>query len=375
MHFWCPELFKLGGIQRYSRYLLEALFADAGVAVQHVLLKNDSVLAADFQPPAETRFTFAGERPGMLRTPFFAAELVGLGLLHKPDVVITSHLNFSPAAHVLKRLAGVPFWTVAHGFEAWDAHRPTLLHALRACDRVLAVSSYTRSVLVERHGLDPARVHLMPNTFDEVRFQPAARPLPLLQRLGIDPAKRIILTVARIEERERYKGYDQIIRALPEVLHSVPDAHYLLVGRGNDVGRVHEMIAQRGLTDSVTVAGDVEDDELPGCYNACDLFVMPSKREGFGIVFLEALAAGKPVIAGKFDGSVDPLLQGELGILLDPDNTAEIRDAIIAVLQGVHPLAILRDPAALRQRAIEAYGIERFRRTLQRHFQDFFDGR
>lgn len=372
IHFWCPELFKLGGIQRYSRYLLEALFAEPLARVERVLLKNDGAVSADLQAPSGTKFTFAGSAGAGWRTPFFAAELVGHGAWHRPDLVLTSHLNFSPAAHLLQRLRGVPFWTVAHGFEAWDAQRPSVLRALRACDRVLAVSSYTRAVLIDRHGLRPERVHLMPNTFDAERFQPGPRPLPLLQRLGIDPAKRIILTVARIEERERYKGYDQIIRTMPEVLSCVPEAHYLLVGRGNDAGRVQQMIAQRGLGHCVTVANDIEDDELPDCYRACDVFVMPSKREGFGIVFLEALAAGKPVVAGKLDGSVDPLLHGELGILLDPDNAAEIRDAIIDVLLGRHPLAVLRDPVALRRRAIEAYGITQFRAKLQRHFTEFF---
>lgn len=372
VHFWCPELFKLGGIQRYSRHLLEGLAEDPSAKVERVLLKNDSGLPPDFRPPPATSFTFAGTAGRGLRTPFFAAELIGHGAWGKPDLVLTSHLNFTPAAHLLKRLRGVPFWTVAHGFEAWDAHRPSVLRALQACDRVLAVSSYTRKVLIERHGLHPERVHLMPNTFDAERFQIRPRPVKLLERLGIDSNRRIILTVARIEERERYKGYDQILRVLPQILSVVPDAHYLLVGRGNDLGRVREMIGQRSLADRVTLATDVEDDELPGCYNACDVFVMPSKREGFGIVFLEALASGKPVIAGEVDGSVDPLLHGRLGILLDPDNAAAIRDAIVAVLQGMHPLEALRQPEFLRRSAIENYGIDQFRAILHRHFIDFF---
>ncbi|MBS0656721.1 MAG: glycosyltransferase family 4 protein [Verrucomicrobia bacterium] len=359
-------------MQRYSRHLLEGLVEDPLVRVERVLLKNDHGLPADFSAPPQTRFTFAGSAGRALRTPFFAAELVGHGAWQKPDLVLTSHLNFSPAAHLLQRLRGVPFWTVAHGFEAWDAHRPSVLRALRACDRVLAVSSYTRQVLIDRHGLRPERVHLMPNTLDAERFRPRPKPLALLQRLGIDPRRRLLLTVARIEERERYKGYDQILRILPQVLTVVPEAHYLLVGRGNDLARVHEMIAQRGLGDRVTVATDVEDDELPDCYNACDVFVMPSKREGFGIVFLEALASGKPVIAGKVDGSVDPLLHGELGLLVDPDNAAEIRDAVVSVLLGTHSLAVLNEPEALRQRTIDHFGLAQFRRCLHQHFVDFF---
>ncbi len=362
---------SLGGIQRYSRYLLEALFAEPRVAVTEVALKNDLAVAGDFRTPPGTHVGFGGDG-GPFRTAAFASTLLWLGLRHRPDVILTSHLNFTPVAHLLKTLTRIPFWAVAHGFEAWDIERPSIRRALRACDRVLAVSSYTRSVLIDKHGLDPARVHLMPNTFDAEAFQPAPKSRALLERYGIAPDAKVILTVARVSERERYKGHDQIIRALPEILQAVPKAHYLIVGRGNDEPRIREMIAQRGLEASFTLADAVPDEELCAHYNLGDVFAMPSKREGFGIVFLEALACGKPVIAGNQDGSVDPLLGGELGVLVDPENGAEIRDAIISVLERKHPLAILYDGPALRQRVITAFGLPRFRATLSRHFTEFF---
>ena len=115
--------------------------------------------------------------------------------------------------------------------------------------------------------------------------------------------------------------------------------------------------------------GSVENSELPAFYNLCDVFAMPSKGEGFGIVFLEALASGKPVIAGNKDGSVDALLGGELGVLIDPDDLSQLEQALVLTLSRKHPLTILQDPNALRQRVIEAFGYSQFTRAVKENFR------
>jgi glycosyltransferase involved in cell wall biosynthesis len=120
------------------------------------------------------------------------------------------------------------------------------------------------------------------------------------------------------------------------------------------------LIRELGLTDAVILAGYIPDHELRAFYNLCDVFAMPSKGEGFGIVFLEALACGKPVIAGNKDGSVDAVLNGRLGVRVDPESVDEISEALIQVLSKSHPLQILRQPEALRCGVIDAYGSKRF---------------
>jgi glycosyltransferase involved in cell wall biosynthesis len=147
----------------------------------------------------------------------------------------------------------------------------------------------------------------------------------------------------------------------------LPNVRYILGGRGRDRPRVEEMVRQLKLDGSVTLAGYIPDHELRDFYNLSDVFAMPSKREGFGIVFLEALACGKPVLAGNKDGSVDALLDGELGVLVDPDNVSEIGQALSAVLQQQHPLAILRQPEQLRTRVVEAFGYPRFVTYVAEH--------
>ena len=132
-------------------------------------------------------------------------------------------------------------------------------------------------------------------------------------------------------------------------------------------------LQDRGLTDSVILAGYIPEHELCAFYNLCDVFAMPSKGEGFGIVFLEALACGKPVIAGNKDGSVDAVLNGELGVLVDPESVDEIAKALAGVISKTHPLQILQRPQDLRRGVIDAYGYARFVERVKEIIQPFVD--
>jgi hypothetical protein len=121
IHLWLPNIFEFkGGIQVYSAFLLQALQnLDLNLDYE-VFLKHDTSLAADFKSLTATRFDFAGNYPLSLRTPAFAAQIISNGLWQRPNLIICTHLNFAVAAYWLKRLAGIPYWTVAHGVEAWN---------------------------------------------------------------------------------------------------------------------------------------------------------------------------------------------------------------------------------------------------------------
>jgi glycosyltransferase involved in cell wall biosynthesis len=174
----------------------------------------------------------------------------------------------------------------------------------------------------------------------------------------------MLLTVARLAGRDRHKGYDVVLDALPDIRQSVPGVRYVIVGEGDDRPRIERRIRELGLERDVTLAGFVPDTELPDYYSLCTLFAMPSKREGFGIVYLEAMACGRPALAGDRDGSRDALLDGELGVLVDPDDVAALGDAVIEVLAGRHPNRLLYDPQGLRARVVERFGPPSFRRRL-----------
>jgi glycosyltransferase involved in cell wall biosynthesis len=216
-------------------------------------------------------------------------------------------------------------------------------------------------------------VHILPNTFSAERFVITCKSPRLLERYGFNAQTPIILTVCRLAGAERYKGYDQMIRALPHILRHVPDARYLLVGSGPDRSRAERLAVELNVQHAVVFAGLVPDEELSDYYNLCDLFAMPSKAEGFGIVYLEALACGKPVLAGNKDGSRDALADGELGLLVDPDDTAEIASETVRVLRRQHTHLNLFRPEILRQRVTEQFGYDRFKDKVADRLRPFLE--
>ena len=362
-HVWLPDLYATkGGIQTYSGFLLDALREAWPETRYEVFLKNDDPNGTAVR---DLRLHASGALPDWLRTPGFAARIGTRALLDRPRLVIAGHLNFAVVSDWLSRVAGIPFWILTHGIEAWGVERPALRRALAAAACVVSVSRYTARRLIEEQGLDPARVALLPCTFDPVRFRPRERSASLIERLGLDAGQPVILTVARLAGKERHKGYDVVLEALPEIRRAVPGLHYVIVGEGDDRPRIERRVRALELDRMVTLTGFVPDDELPDYYNLGSLFAMPSKREGFGIVYLEAMACGIPAIAGNRDGARDALMDGDLGVLVDPDDVADFGRAAVEVLTGRHPNRVLYDRAELRRRVVERFGPESFRRRLE----------
>jgi len=365
LHLWLPNIFEFkGGIQVYSLFLLAALQGIIPEARYRVFLKHDCAA-----PPApallpQTRFHCSGRVPLRWRTPAFAAQLALGGLIERPELIVTSHVHFAVVAAQLNRWLGLRYWIVAHGVEVWNIQRPDLRNALHRAERILAVSGYTRDRLLAEQDLDPQRVAILPNTFAAERFRPGPKPPHLLARHQLRPEQPVILTVARLDASQPYKGYDQVLRALPAIQQHLPEVRYLLVGQGSDRPRLEALAAELRLANSVIFAGFVPDGELPDYYNLCDVFAMPSRGEGFGIVYLEALACGKPVLGGNQDGALDALCHGELGALVDPGDVGAIAATLTAILQGCYPNPLLYQPEQLRAKVVEVYGFARFTRTL-----------
>ena len=364
IHIWAPDLFSTaGGIQAFSRHLIEAVYMGALSNYSRVLIKND--LPDDIVDKRALRdFNVCGHWPLKLRSARFALECLRHARRERPDLIVSTHLHFGPIAQVARRIFGTPYVLVAHGVEAWQMTRVSRRRAMQKANLALAVSHYTRDCLIHEAGLDPDRVKILPNTFAAERFAITPKAPRLLRKYGLRPDTQVILTVCRLEETERYKGYDQIIKALPEILRSAPGARYLLVGKGSDRVRIEKLIAEIGVQEAVILAGFIPDEELVEHYNLCDIFAMPSRAEGFGIVYLEALACGKPVLAGNKDGSRDALADGELGLLVNPDDTDEIAAEIIRVLRREHSHPKIFHPELLRRRVIELFGFEAFKQAV-----------
>ncbi|WP_397328930.1 glycosyltransferase [Nostoc sp. FACHB-190] len=369
-HLWFPALFNsTGGIQRYSSLCLTAFQGLYPDGAYDIVIKHDTDVPAK---SANLCFHTAGHWPLALRTPALAAQMVGLGLVQRPNLIFSTHPNFSVTAYWLKKLIGTPYWVAAHGIDAWDIQNPSVKKALENADLILAVSSYTRDRLLQEQNLKPNQVVVLPNTFNADNFQIAPKPDHLLKQYGLNSQQPVILTVTRLAQSpQRCKGYDKILQALPQIRRVIPNVHYVLVGEGNDRPRIEQLISQLQLQDCVTLAGYIPDEQLRDYYNLCDVFAMPSKGEGFGIVHLEALACGKATLGGNKDGAVDALCQGELGALVDPDDIEAIAYNIIQILHGTYPNPLLYQPEELRHRVVNKFGFERFQKSIDYYLKDY----
>ncbi len=331
IHVWVPDYASaMGGIQTLSRFLVRALRESFPEAQISVFVKNDS---SPTQDNSGTRYYASGRWSLPMRTPIFAAQLFTKAVRERPDLIMSVHGNFAPVARWLQKLTKIPYVVIGNGIDVWEIHSNQIRHALRDADKLLAISRCTQQRMAGALALSPESIGLFPCTFDQERYIPGSKPPFLLERYGLLPDQPVILTITRLSDAEQYKGYDQIARALPAIRQQCPDVRYILGGRGSDRPRIERLINDLGVAENVILTGYIPDDELCAHYNLCDVFAMPSKGEGFGIVFLEALSCGKPVVAGNKDGSVDPLLNGELGALVDPDDVEEIAAALIAILE------------------------------------------
>lgn len=362
-----------GGIQIYTRHLLETLKTLRPNTHYTTLLKYDRTadVVQTTQPISDVEFVCFGRWPRWLQTVAMTLTILWLALRHRGMLFITTHANYAKALYLAKRLFGSRYWVVAHGLEVWNVEPGWLQQALRHADAIAAVSHYTRQRLLKEQALSPQQIGVLPNTFDPSRFQIQPKPAYLLERHGLTPEQPVILTVCRLGKSETYKGYDLILRRLPQIRQQLPTVHYVLVGKGDDTPRIQQLIRELKLEEHVTLTGFVADEELPAYYSLCDVFAMPSTGEGFGIVYLEALACGKPVLAGNQDGAVDPLLSGELGCLVNPHDPDEIADRLVQILQGQYSNLNLYRPQVLRQSAIAHFATPQFQAHLHTLLQRY----
>ncbi len=311
-----------GGIGQFNRHLLDALALRKDLDVRALGLHGDT----NCGEPDGLRW-WAPAR-GKVR---FALRSFREAVTFNPDLIISGLIGFGGLAMPLKLLMRARLWSVTHGWEAWQPGPFGDNWGLRGANLVTAVSRFTRDKLLSWLNRPADLVQLLPNTIDLDRFHPGPRPVELERRFGVS-GRKVLLTIGRLAAIDAYKGQDRVIRRMRELNERAGPVHYIIAGDGDDRPRLEKIVAEEKVADLVTFAGFVPDEVVEDLYNLADLFVMPSTGEGFGIVYLEAMACGCPVVAGNKDGSVDALADGELGRLVDPDDPAQLLDAIAATL-------------------------------------------
>ena len=248
------------------------------------------------------------------------------------DVVLCSHIHLLPFARMAALRRGTSLIGVLYGVEAWKPTGRFLVDRLsRQCDGLIAISEFTKSRFQQWSQVEDNRIGILPNAIHAGAYGIGVKPAHLVQRYGF-AGKTVLLTLGRLDARERQKGIDEIIEIMPSLVSDIPSLVFLIAGDGDDRPRLEAKVAGLELQYCVKFAGLVDESEKADHYRLCDVYTMAGRQEGFGFVFLEALATGAPVVASSLDGSRNAILEGRLGELANPDEPETLKKAIIRSL-------------------------------------------
>jgi len=369
-----PELLGVGGIQEAGRLTAAALSdiaARRGWSTDFLSL-ND--------PPGQHSLDYAGQTIrlrgfGRAKFSFIRRSIRSARSPEKsiPTVILAAHPYLAVIARFMKRFSPrAKTIAFTHGVEVWNPLPRLRRRALQQADLVLAPSGDTLRKLIDVQGLTPGRTLRLPWPLSPGFLQIAgnAARLPVPPNF---PAKRpVILTVGRWSSSERYKGADDLIRAMPRLRETVPDVQLVAVGGGDDLPRLQGIAGDLGVAGGVHFLQNLSREEVAACYAHADVFALPSSGEGFGLVFLEAMAFSKAVVGAAAGGATDLIEDGVNGLLVPPHD----RDSLAAALARLLHDEALRVEMGRRGAAIvrERYRFDSFEAQLEEIFVQHLTG-
>lgn len=358
-----PDLFgPPSGIARYCRMVCHAL-AGQGVPLRVLALldqPSECRTATQLWPHAQYR-PCAGSRPLFVQRALQARRI-------RPRVIMVGHPNFSSLGYLLARLCGAKLCIFMYGVDIWAPLPVSRRWSLQQADQWIAISHFTAREAAKANGLPLEKIRVLYNCVD-----PQLQSLPCpTGNSAVNPAKETqnlsLLTVARLLKSEQYKGHDQVIKAMPALLQRFPHLVYHIVGDGTGRAELETLAAREAVTQAVQFHGFVDEDEMKRRYAEASVFIMPSRREGFGFVFIEAMSQGTPAIGGNMDATPEVIADGQTGYLVDPTSVSDIVEKTAALLADPQ-LRQQMGEAALR-RTQENFGFACFQQQLLKYLQE-----
>lgn len=317
-----PELFLAeGGIARILRAYLHALVEIDAPDSTGVIILNDDPASLQRIPV----YHRSAKLDPLVTASRSKLQFVTAALRHGRQArrIICGHIHLAGIARLVQLLnPRLEYFLIAHGIEVWRPYNFLERRALLGAHRILCVSEYTRSQMLRfLPSLDPDRLIVVPNSLDP----DFAIPQPPVPREGGGPR---ILSVGRLTTADTYKGFDTLIEAMPLVRSRLPGATLRIVGGGNDVARLQALALAHGGPGAIDLLGRIDDEQLRQEYARCDFFALPSRKEGFGLVYLEAMSFGKPCLAARAGGAPE-VVNEDVGELVQYGYLDEIADAIV----------------------------------------------
>ncbi len=326
----CGDITRIGGIEKYNSDFIAALrLAELDV---RVVQRHVGGLASKIK---------------------FVLEAIIALVFYRPNYVICGHLYFSPIPLFANILLGVRYSLSFYGIEAININRSIYRKAVLCADQIIVISEYTKELVARQFQLQSEKFFMLISSVDEQHCYLLPERKSLKSKYGLEDVP-VVLTLSRLSSGEE-KGQHRVLAAMPEILKQYPNAKYVVAGPGNDERIDKVLSAYPGLEHSLVRIGAVTEKQKIELYNLCDVFILPSKNEGFGIVFIEALACGARVIASDAYGCREALRDGILGGLVDPDDSSSISREILSVL-GRALLDNEHERVTLRQDSLNIYG-------------------
>jgi phosphatidylinositol alpha-1,6-mannosyltransferase len=289
----------------------------------------------------------------------FAFSLFASQLLNRGGWWMFNHIGIARAQNVVPRGVRRPYAILLCGIEAWDPHLTAdRKRAFRNASVRLAISSYTAKRVSDAHP------DIGPIVSCPLALLPEASPPTTLEHALLSQIREVsVLIVGRMSSSERYKGHDELLECWPAVMQQVPRAQLVIAGQGDDLTRLREKALSLGLAENVSFLGFVSEGTLQALRERVALFALPSRGEGFGLVYLEAMRAGLPCIGGANDAASDVIVDGETGLLIDPQDRAALASSIVELLRS--PELRASYGAAGRRRFETDYTFERYCQRLE----------
>lgn len=329
-----PELLGIGGVQEASRLTAAALVALAPLrGWELTLLSLNDPAGPHKLGVGGHSIDFRGFGRGKTRFAV-SAILAALSLPQaKNTVVVATHPNLAPVTTWMRRTSfRLKTIVMSHGIEVWDQLPGFRRRALCKADAVLGPSSYTVKKLVEVQNVERTRTRRLPWPISPWFLRMVGGELRTSPPKSF-PTGPVILTVGRWVTSEQYKGTDDLIRAVSQLTEEFPTVRLVAVGSGDDLPRLQKLAAESGLGDRVTFFENLPREELAACYARADIFALPSAGEGFGLVFLEAMAFSKPIVAAASGGATDVAEDGVNGLVVPPHDPGQLARALKRFLQ------------------------------------------
>ena len=352
------ELANVGGVQLAGRQTAAALVRigrERGWPCCFLAL-NDNTGEHELYA-ADALFSFRGFGRRKVRFVIQAMRLA----MHNPQLIFAAHPNLAPTAIVMKTIARNARTMVgAHGIEVWQPLSSIRRVSFRRADLIMVPSTYTLERIAQAQRVPSSKMRKIPWPLD-TEFLALSEFPPNFPAATSFPRGDVVLSVGRWSSTERYKGADLLIRAVVQLSDSFPGLQLVLAGPGDDIERLRNEAQHFGVSERVHFFPAISREELAALYSRSDVFALPSTGEGFGLVFLEAMAFGKAIVGADAGGIPDVVRHGREGLLVSP--TVE---AVSSALRRLLSDPLLRKEMGMRgrDRVRTEFSFARFQQQL-----------